>query len=139
MSCKCSSCGRLYATERESCPWCERSPAKTAASGVERALPATIQTPVHTPGAPFPNLSSQAVKVKTTFDVFAWLTVIVGALVGLGLLIAAASASGDYYTEGLGGPYVLASLAVAAYTALAWAGLKLSAVVAGYIANKSAL
>jgi uncharacterized membrane protein HdeD (DUF308 family) len=82
------------------------------------------------------NVASRAEAVSRIFRTLATVVVVVGALFILGGLITWLSVLFD---RGFGDawPALFAVLGAVVYTAVAWAGVTLSSVVAGYIALKS--
>jgi uncharacterized membrane protein HdeD (DUF308 family) len=82
------------------------------------------------------NVSSRAATVSRIFGTLATVVLIVGVLFFIGGVVTWLTVLFD---RGFGDswPALLASLGVLVYTALAWAGVTLSSVVAGYIALKS--
>ena len=82
------------------------------------------------------NVSNRAAAVSRIFKILATVVLIIGALSVIGGLITWLAVLFD---RGIGDswPALVAAIAAAIYTALAWAGITLSSVVAGYIALKS--
>lgn len=82
------------------------------------------------------NVANRAETVSRIFRTLATVVIVFGALFVLGGLITWVTV---WFDRGFGDawPALLAALAAVVYTALAWAGITLSSVVAGYIALKS--
>lgn len=74
------------------------------------------------------DVHKRAVMVSRIFDILAWVVLVAG---GVGVLVSLISMFSDF----LAGFLLL--LATVVYTALVWAGVSLSTVVAGYIASRT--
>jgi hypothetical protein len=74
------------------------------------------------------NVHVRAVFVARIFDVLAWVILVVGALAALSGII-------YLFSSGVEGLFIFFVAIV--YTVLAWAGVSLAAVVAGYIAQRT--
>ena len=74
-------------------------------------------------------LAKKATKVATIFDVLAWLVLIAGGLVAVGMFI------GGLITTEVG--ISMSGVLAAALTAIYWASISMGSIVAQYIANRA--
>jgi len=81
---------------------------------------------------PLVNVRNKAVRVAKIFEILAYATIIVGGL-GAGLLIL----GGATTTDGNNAYLILLAIGVVLSTAITWASMALSSIIAGYIAQKA--
>ena len=82
------------------------------------------------------NINTRARSVARIFDILAWVVLVVGTLFAAITLIAGLATAGQ---DGQLLAAMLVTIGIAVYTALIWASITLGTVIAGYIAERTAV